>query len=120
MIKRILKVVKKYNLDGKQYTKELQKEFYKDYTIESPNKGGNSKNKELAGRQLLTRAPQSLGFLQARTGKSLKITEAGKALLDDNLYEDVILHQMLKFQLPSPLHHESKKNKGFFNIKPFL
>lgn len=61
-----------------------------------------------------------MGFLQARTGKSLKITEAGKALLDDNLYEDVILHQMLKFQLPSPLHHESKKNKGFFNIKPFL
>ncbi|NRO63049.1 hypothetical protein IMAU30025_01746 [Lactobacillus helveticus] len=120
VIKRILKVVKKYNLDGKQYTKELQKEFYKDYTIESPNKGGNSKNKELAGRQLLTRAPQSLGFLQARTRKSLKITEAGKALLDDNLYEDVILHQMLKFQLPSPLHHESKKNKGFFNIKPFL
>lgn len=47
VIKRILKVVKKYNLDGKQYTKELQKEFYKDYTIESPNKGGNSKNKEL-------------------------------------------------------------------------
>lgn len=25
VIKRILKVVKKYNLDGKQYTKELQK-----------------------------------------------------------------------------------------------
>ena len=120
VVKRILKVVKKYKLNGKQYTNELQKEFYKDYTIESPNKGGKSKDKELAGRQLLTRAPQALGFLQVRPGKQLLITEAGEAFLDDNLYEDAILHQMLKFQLPSPLHHESKKNKGFFKIKPFL
>lgn len=76
-------------------------------------KAVNQKNPTLSGRQLLTRAPQALGLLRARSGHKLMISKAGEALIDDDLYEDTILHQMLKFQLPSPLHHEKKGyNKG--------
>lgn len=31
-----------------------------------------------------------------------------------------MLHQILKYQLPSVLHREQETNKGRFNIKPFL
>lgn len=117
----ILKVINKYHLTGNVYDQKLQSDFYKKYTIFSSDKGGNSKDPAFSGRQLLTRAPQALGFIRARSGYPLEISEAGKLLLDDNLYEDILMHQMFKFQLPSPLHHEKKgKNKGIFNIKPFL
>jgi hypothetical protein len=117
----ILKTIKKYQLNGLPYNQDLQLEFYKDYTKNTADKGGQSKNPTLSGRQLLTRAPQALGLLRARSGHKLMISKAGEALIDDDLYEDTILHQMLKFQLPSPLHHEKKGyNKGLFNIKPFL
>lgn len=117
----VLKTIKKFHLDGLPYNKDLQCEFYRDYTKNTTDKGGQSKDPAFSGRQLLTRAPQALGFLQARARHNLMITKAGESLIDDDLYEDTILHQMLKFQLPSPLHRENKKtNNGFFNIKPFL
>lgn len=120
-VQLVLKVIRDFHLQGKPYTKKLQAEFYKDYTTASPDKGGQSKLPEFSGRQLLTRAPQALGFIRARTRYNLEITKAGEAFLDDDLFEDTLLHQMLKFQLPSPLHHERKgKNKGMFKIKPFL
>ena len=40
--------------------------------------------------------------------------------MKEALFEDVMIHQLLKFQLPSALHKETKnKNEGRFNIKPF-
>lgn len=122
LIQGILKVILDGGLDGKEYTRELQAQFYNLYSESDVGvKGANSsKSPDLSGRDKLTRAPQSLGFLQTQTGKPLQITAAGKQLLNNDLFEDVLMHQMLKFQLPSPLHHETAQNKGRFYIKPFL
>lgn len=122
LIQGILKVILDGGLDGKEYTRELQAQFYNLYSESDVGvKGANSsKSPDLSGRDKLTRAPQSLGFLQTQTGKPLQVTAAGKQLLNNDLFEDVLMHQMLKFQLPSPLHHETAQNKGRFYIKPFL
>lgn len=122
LIQGILKVILDGGLDGKEYTRELQAQFYNLYSESDVGvKGANSsKSPDLSGRDKLTRAPQSLGFLQTQAGKPLQITAAGKQLLNNDLFEDVLMHQMLKFQLPSPLHHETAQNKGRFYIKPFL
>ncbi|MGV3202634.1 AlwI family type II restriction endonuclease [Limosilactobacillus reuteri] len=120
LIKLILQVIKDNGLNNQDYNEDVQAAFYRYYTKASASKGGNSKNPDLAGRQLLTRAPQALGFLRTRKGHDLEISEAGNLLLDNDLYEDVLLHQLLKFQLPSPLHHEAENNTGLFCIKPFL
>ncbi|WP_461215664.1 AlwI family type II restriction endonuclease [Lacticaseibacillus sp. GG6-2] len=122
LIQGILKVILDGGLDGKAYTRALQAQFYNLYSESDVGvKGANSsKSPDLSGRDKLTRAPQSLGFLQTQTRKPLQITAAGKQLLNNDLFEDVLMHQMLKFQLPSPLHHETAQNKGRFYIKPFL
>ena len=112
LIPRILEIIVENKLNGKIYNEDLQKEFYyawsnSDFGIKGAK---NSKDAAFSGRDKLTRAPQALGFIETRNGKPLYITKAGKLLMKKGLFEDVLLHQMLKFQLPSPLHHESKEN----------
>ncbi|MEA0995309.1 AlwI family type II restriction endonuclease [Lactiplantibacillus plantarum] len=119
---KVIRVIQSSGLDGKEYNEKLQSKFYDEYSKLkiTEQKSGKAKDKEFAGRQLLTRAPQALGLIISRKKEKLKVTEAGKLIVEDSLFEDVLLHQLLKFQLPSPLHRETKKNKGRFNIKPFL
>lgn len=119
-----LKVIKRTGLDGVNYdNKTTPKKFY-EALVNSPYSNeysGKAQDKSFAGRDKLTRLPQALGFLIVRKGEKLKITPAGQQLIMPGLFEDVMLHQLLKFQLPSPLHKENKhKNKGYFKIKPFL
>lgn len=124
LIPRYLKLIKENDLENKNYNKDLQIEFYEllsQANLADVNNVGKSKDKAFAGRDKLTRAPQALGFLIPRSNKPLKITEAGNLLMEESLFEDVMIHQILKFQLPSSLHKETKmKNENRFNIKPFL
>lgn len=118
-----MKVIIDNNLNNRPYNENLQIRFYNDLVQSHYSKSIgniNKKNLSFAGRDKLTRMPQALGFLIARTGKNLTITKAGKLLMNHYLFSDVITHQMLKFQLPSPLHTTRKENKGLFNVKPFL
>lgn len=122
LISEYIKVIDNNDLDGKTYNAEFQTKFYE---VLSKNKvageeAGRAKNKAFAGRDKLTRMPQALGFFITQSGKSFRVTEAGWLLEDDDLFEDVLLHQILKYQLPSRLHKEKETNKGFFYIKPFL
>ncbi|WP_278951237.1 AlwI family type II restriction endonuclease [Lactobacillus apis] len=122
LIPKILEIIEKNKLNGKIYNEDLQKKFYyawsnSDFGVKGAK---NSKDAAFSGRDKLTRAPQALGFIETRNGQPLHITKAGKMLMKKGLFEDVLLHQMLKFQLPSPLHHEGKENKGMFCIKPYL
>ncbi|HAP5289151.1 hypothetical protein CKN63_12895 [Carnobacterium divergens] len=122
LIQEYIKVIEKNNLDDVPYNKEFQENFY---TVLSKAQvadqvAGQAKDKALAGRDKLTRMPQALGFFITQNGKNFKITEAGHLLKDEDLFEDVLLHQILKFQLPSVLHREKESNLGRFKIKPFL
>ncbi|EHT1803482.1 AlwI family type II restriction endonuclease [Staphylococcus pseudintermedius] len=124
LIPKYLKLIRNKGLEGKKYNKDLQIEFYEKISsanIAESSTGGKSKDKGFSGREKMTRAPQALGFLIPRNGKPLEITEAGNLLMDEELFEDIMLHQLLKFQLPSPLHKETiGANNNLFRIKPFL
>ncbi|MDQ7114135.1 AlwI family type II restriction endonuclease [Staphylococcus simulans] len=124
LIPKYLKLIREEKLENKTYNINLQTEFYKALSkanLADVSSGGNSNNADFSGREKLTRAPQALGFLIPRSRQPLKITEAGNLLMDEQMFEDIMIHQLLKFQLPSPLHKETKgNNKGMFNIKPFL
>ncbi|HEA3261862.1 TPA: AlwI family type II restriction endonuclease [Pasteurella multocida] len=122
LLSEYVKVIKKYNLDGQNYDADLQEKFYDMLSKEQVAgvEAGNAKNKAFAGRDKLTRMPQALGFFITQRNKKFKITKAGELLQNNALFEDVMLHQILKYQLPSVLHKEQESNKGYFKIKPFL
>lgn len=117
-----IKVAQQAGFDGKEYNQDLQANFYDTLSAQevAGQSAGKAKDKALAGRDKLTRSPQYLGFFITQSKKPFKITEAAKLLTDSALFEDVLLHQLLKFQLPSKLHKEGPENAGRFNIKPFL
>lgn len=122
LIGEYVKVIESNNMEGLTYNTSFQIEFY-DVLSQAKVAGeeaGTAKDKALAGRDKLTRMPQALGFFITQQGKEFQITEAGKLLKDDDLFEDILIHQMLKYQLPSRLHKEKASNAGYFRVKPFL
>jgi len=72
-------------------------------------------NAAFAGRDRITRAIKSYGFVDLNP--TVKLTEAGKELLETTRPDESFLRQMLKFQLPS-FYHTDKNNN--FNVKPYL
>jgi hypothetical protein len=70
----------------------------------------------LAARDRITRAPKAFGFINLTPFISL--TSAGKQLLTGKRLDELFTRQLLKFQLPSPYHTQSKKIT--FGVKPYL
>lgn len=73
-------------------------------------------NPALAARDRITRAPKALGFVDLQP--IIKLTEAGKLLLEEKRLDETFTRQLLKFQLPSPFHTQSKTVN--FSVKPYL
>lgn len=65
-----------------------------------------------SARDRINRAPKSLGFVDLKP--YIKLTEAGENFISGKRTEEVLLRQLLKFQLPSPYHKEPEEFKGFF------
>ena len=99
LISDYIKIIKKYNLAGKNYNSDLQELFYHVLSSEKVAgvDAGNAKNKALAGRDKLTRMPQALGFLITQNNKKFQVTEAGSLLVNKDLFSDIMLHQILKY-----------------------
>ncbi len=79
---------------------------------------GSAANKDFSARDRINRAPKALGFVDL--SPCIKLTDAGKSLVYGKRPQEVFLRQLLKFQLPSPYHVETKRIKGAFSIKPYL
>lgn len=73
------------------------------------------KDASFAGRDRITRAVKSYGFVDLKP--TVQLTEAGAELIKSKRPQEVLLRQMLKFQLPS-YYHTDRNN--FFNVKPYL
>jgi hypothetical protein len=73
-------------------------------------------NPALAARDRITRAPKAFGFVDLEP--EIKLTEAGKLLISEKRLDETFTRQLLKFQLPSPYHTQSKTVE--FNVKPYL
>ena len=76
------------------------------------------KQTDFSARDRITRAPKALGFVDLKP--VIRITEPGKRLIYGKRTEEVLLRQLLKFQLPSPYHKEPEQFNGVFGVKPYL
>lgn len=104
---------------GKKWDTETQVEFMKKL-VEGRDFAGQGSEKYMAfsARDRVNRAPKALGFVDLKP--EIRITEAGKRLINGKRTEEVLLRQLLKFQLPSPYHKEPEKFEGLFHVKPYL
>ena len=104
---------------GERWTAETQIRFM-DELAQSPffEGDGSSKDKALSARDRINRAPKALGFVNLRP--RIELTDAGNAFLYGKRPQETFLRQLLKFQLPSPYHRETKKTQGVFWARPYL
>jgi hypothetical protein len=107
------------NFEGQKWSgnDQVQIDFFQTL-FDSEYYEGDSfpKNPALAARDRITRAPKALGFVDLQP--TVKLTEVGKLLLAEKRLDETFTRQLLKFQLPSPYHTQSKTVN--FSIKPYL
>lgn len=70
----------------------------------------------LAARDRITRAPKAFGFVDLQP--KVNLTPAGEMLLSGKRTDETFTRQLLKFQLPSPYHTQSKTIE--FAVRPYL
>lgn len=105
------------NFGGEIWNKDTQIDFFKMLFDSEYYHGDKMPNNiPLAARDRITRSPKGLGFVNLKP--AIELTKAGKALLEDKRIHEVFTRQLLKFQLPSPYHTQSKH--VVFNVKPYL
>lgn len=118
------KMIPEIKLLGEQFTGEswnkvTQVSFIKLLVDEGFFNGkGSQNNLDFSARDRINRAPKSLGFVDLTP--KIKLTEVGQLLVDSKRKEEILLRQLLKFQLPSPYHTAGTKNSTDFWVKPYL
>lgn len=70
----------------------------------------------LAARDRMARAPKAFGFVDLQP--EVKLTHAGELLLSEKRLDELFTRQLLKFQLPSPYHTQSRTVD--FAVRPYL
>jgi hypothetical protein len=105
------------NFTGQLWNQNTQIDFFELlFSSEHYNGDKMPTNVPLAARDRITRSPKSLGFVNLKP--LIELTKAGEALLKGKRIHEVFTRQLLKFQLPSPYHTQSKHIA--FNVKPYL
>lgn len=105
--------------EGKEWNPSTQVEFIKKLAEGSDFDGkGSDKDMAFSARDRINRAPKALGFVNLKP--QIELTEAGKNFISGKRTEEVLLRQLLKFQLPSPYHKEPEEFEGMFFVKPYL
>lgn len=113
-----IEVLAKY-FEGKVWNPDTQVEFIKRLAEGKDFQGGGSaKEMAFSARDRINRAPKALGFVDLKP--IISLTEPGRHLVSGKRTEEVILRQLLKFQLPSPYHKEPEQYEGIFGVKPYL
>lgn len=103
---------------GQQWNASTQEAFMMAL-VDSPyyESHGTPNDPALSARDRITRAPKALGFVDLKP--SIHLTDAGSRLVSGKRTEEVILRQLLKFQLPSP-YHTAPSNGAVFWVRPYL
>lgn len=107
------------HFEGKVWNSDTQVEFIKKLAEGTDFQGeGSAKEMAFSARDRINRAPKALGFVDLKP--IINLTEPGRNFICGRRTEEVLLRQLLKFQLPSPYHKEPKQFKGIFGVKPYL
>lgn len=107
------------NFSGQKWNKATQVGFIELLANEGFFNGKGSKdNLDFSARDRINRAPKALGFVSL--SPTISLTEAGNLFVTSKRKEEILLRQLLKFQLPSPFHTEATQGNTDFWIKPYL
>ena len=107
------------SFEGKVWDTDTQVEFIRKLAESQDFQGeGSAKEMAFSARDRINRAPKALGFVDLKP--TIRLTEPGKQLISGKRTEEILLRQMLKFQLPSPYHMEPEQFEGMFGVKPYL
>lgn len=115
MVPEIALLVKKFA--GKKWDKESQSAFMEVLKEENFFNGKGENDPSFSARDRINRAPKSLGFV--KLSPTIELTPAGERLITSKRKDEILLRQMLKFQVPSPYHKPSSKAAKFC-VKPYL
>lgn len=102
---------------GKVFDNATQRAFMEALREEQYFHGTGENDPAFSARDRIMRAPKSLGFVALKPVISL--TPAGEALTSARRKDEVLLRQLLKFQVPSPFHRPTAKAAKFC-VKPYL
>lgn len=94
-----------------------QRQFMELLREENFFNGQGTKDPAFSARDRINRSPKALGFV--RLSPTIRLTPAGERLVSQKRVDEVLLRQLLKFQLPSPYHLPSKEAADFC-VKPYL
>lgn len=107
------------NFSGQKWNKQTQVGFIELLSQEGFFNGKGSKNNlDFSARDRINRAPKALGFVSLNP--TIELTEVGKLFVTSKRKEEILLRQLLKFQLPSPFHTSPTQGNTDFWIKPYL
>lgn len=95
---------------------QTQSKFYHLLREHDFFEGEEAKDTAFAGRDRINRIPKQLGFVKLPI---IGLTPVGVEFIQSNNKEEILLRQMLKFQIPSP-YHPLGKGAADFCIKPYL
>ncbi|REC79346.1 AlwI family type II restriction endonuclease [Chryseobacterium elymi] len=107
------------NFEGQQWSgnEDLQAEFFQTLFDSEFYEGETfPTDPALAARDRMTRAPKAFGFVDLQP--EVKLTQAGELLLAEKRLDELFTRQLLKFQLPSPYHTQSRTVS--FAVRPYL
>lgn len=102
---------------GETWNQDTQSRFMKALREEAFFNGQGENAPALSARDRINRAPKSLGFVQLKP--TIQLTPAGHSFVSSERKEEVLLRQLLKFQIPSPYHKPSATATKFC-VKPYL
>jgi AlwI restriction endonuclease. len=117
MLPEIDLLVKEFS--GKVWNKATQEQFMRSLANDPNFEGvGSSGDLAFSARDRINRGPKALGFVDLKP--TIELSPAGKNFLDEEISEEALLRQLLKFQLPSPYHTEPASHSSVFFVKPYL
>lgn len=107
------------DFSGKKWNKQSQVDFIELLVNEGFFNGSGSKNNlDFSARDRINREPKALGFVNLNP--VIELTEVGNLFVESKRKEEILLRQLLKFQLPSPFHTEATQGNSDFWVKPYL
>ena len=104
--------------EGRVWNGECQLEYAKALRDEDFFNGTGENDPAFSARDRINRAPKALGFVIL--DPVISITQPGEDYISEKRNEDVLLRQLLKFQVPSVYHRISDKIDTDFWVKPYL
>jgi len=105
------------HFSGQQWNAETQRAFMELLRKEDFFNGDGANDPAFSARDRINRAPKALGFVVL--SPKIQLTPAGVEFVNSIRKDEILLKQLLKFQVPSPFHKITQSSAAFW-VKPYL